>query len=387
MALVRLPGGMWVPTMFGGFSNNNVGASDAFTLDADEEECQFIGRVCLAGGSGSKTFGGGSTSIDWLPGASITFAADSTLRVGVKSTTIDDTNGPPGRATIGAAAFDVYDDLVGGTDTITSTTWRPTPMTTGTPFSVAHGDRLAVCFHLETTGGTPSVKVRSQATLSGNVPNFPVATLVTAGPTYAAQAIFPNLILIFSDGTIGWIDPTFPFSASSSETIGDTNLYGNIIKLPFDCAADAIAFQLTTGGTTNFDAGLWSDPAGTPTPMTNGTVSIDPNNMSANAARMQVHTLPAEVSLTKDTDYFAAIKQNSATALTAFHYDVANAAYFQTLGVDGDVYAGKSTAGAAVAQQASGLRRSLVWIRISSIDVSSGGGAAGMLYIPNLSGT
>ena len=61
--------------------------------------------------------------MQWLPGASTTFNAVSTLRVGIKqASSVSTSAGPPARATTGAAAFDVHKDLVGGTDTITSTT-------------------------------------------------------------------------------------------------------------------------------------------------------------------------------------------------------------------------------------------------------------------------
>src|SRR4030095_1310880 len=142
MAFVNLTGaGPWIPAMstglWGGTSINNLLGNDSCLLDADEEEVQFIGRVTIDGG-GAKTFGTSGSQISWLPGASITFAANSTVRVGIKNS-VDAGNGPPARATIGAAAFNVYDDLVGGTDTITSTTWRNDAMSAGTPFTITDG--------------------------------------------------------------------------------------------------------------------------------------------------------------------------------------------------------------------------------------------------------
>src|SRR6185503_5735076 len=110
MAQVRVPGGLWVPTYTPlwpsttqAYNRGNFG-----TLDADEEETQFIGRVCLAGGAAStKTFGTSGSKVGWLlGGGSVQLVATATLRVGVKkAATIDLANGPPARATIGAAAF------------------------------------------------------------------------------------------------------------------------------------------------------------------------------------------------------------------------------------------------------------------------------------------
>ena len=96
--------------------------------------------------------------MSWLSGASIAFIATANLRIGVKkAASISTSAGPPARATAGAAAFDVYTDLVGGADTIASTTWRDEAMVSGTPFSVVNGDLIAIGFHLDITSGRQSV--------------------------------------------------------------------------------------------------------------------------------------------------------------------------------------------------------------------------------------
>lgn len=232
--------GTWFPDRPQGQHTSTINAVDV-TLDADEEEYQIIGDVHIDGG-GSKTFGTSGSQIGWLPGATITFLAGSTLRVGVKkAASIDMANGPAARATIGAAAFDVYDDLVGGTDTITSTTWRNDAMSAGTPFTVTHGDLIAVCFHLDTASGTPNVKVRNGTTAT--TLSFPATTLVTSGPTYTNQGQLPNIIIVFDDGTLGWITPTVVFSVAdaSSATIGNGNIFGNIFRVPSSRKVDALS--------------------------------------------------------------------------------------------------------------------------------------------------
>lgn len=391
MALTRIGGGMWVPSTYFSLQGNAVasasvpmfGPSDACLVDADQEEAQFIGRVVLPAGTGSKTFGTSGSGISWLPGASITFQATATLRVGIKkSSVVDAANGPPARATIGSAAFNVWKDLTGGTDTITSTTWRTDSManTDGANVTVSHGDLIAVCFLMSITSSAQSVKVRGAQLTSLN--NFPATTLVTSGPTYAAQLENPNVVLTFDDGTIGWLDGTFLFStAGGSEAPGNGNIYANILQLPFDCAVDAIALPITEAGTTNFDVGLWSTPAGTPTAMTNGTLNVDPQILGSSAVRVGYFTLPAEVSLSKNTAYAAGLKQNSATGITIYWNDVAAAAQHQANGLDSNTYAAKSSAGASFSAQNSSLRRMVCFVRISSIDVTAAGGAHASTFV------
>lgn len=377
MTMTTIPGGMWLPAInqgFGGTSFTGT-ASDALLLDADEEEVQIFGTLVLAGGPGTKTFSTATPSaISWLPGASITFADDGAtdpiLSIGLKKTTIDFTNGPPARATLAVAGFDVYRQLVGGTDTITSTTWRSDVMAAGSNTSCTHGDFICIAFHLDKPGaGAQSIKVRG-GTPTVAVPNTPTATLVTSGPTYTATAVHPNLIITFSDGTIGWLEGAVVFTATSAATVGNGVIYANILQLPMDCQIDAVAAILNLNGTTtNADLGIWSDPLGTPASLK--TMSIDAQAVSASAARMVQRTFDSQASISKNTNYAVGVKQNSATNITIGAYDVSAGAHFQANGLDANCYAATSTGGAAFSQLVSGTRRAAVWVRISAVDVPS----------------
>lgn len=370
MAYIRLPGGIWAPTFPPGWGS--ITGSPTFndnTVDADEEEIQFIGRVYLAGGSGSKTFGTSGSELGWVAGASVTFAVDSTLRVGVKqASSVDTANGPPGRATIGAAAFDVYKDLIGGTDTISSTTWRNDVMAAGTPFTVNHGDLIAICFHLNTTAGTPSVKIR--ATSAGQWLH-PTTTSYQGGSYFTGGT--PSAVLKFDDGTIGWLDGSYVQAVfGGSESIGNTNLYGNIFRLPCDAKIDAIGGIFASAGTVAWDFGIYSDPLGTPTAMSGGEISVDPQTIG-NSTRGMMFPLSSELAIRKNTDYAIAVRQNSATSVTVVHYAVDDVAHFQANGLDSTCYAAKSTAGGAFAAQASSKRRAQFYFRISQIDTGNPG--------------
>lgn len=365
----------WNPYIGDGFAamTGYFTQSDAWLLDADEEEIQVIGTVCWADG-GSHTFGTSGSKIGWLAGASISFGVVAVLTIGIKkSSTIDASNGPPGRATIGAAAFDVSVGLVGGVDTISSTTWRDDAMTAGTPFTLAHGDMAAVCFHLDVTSGTQSIKVRAAAT--GATFNLPAATLVTSGPTYTAQTNFPNFIITADDGTLGWIESSIVNSAVGSEAIGNTNLYGNIIQVDAPVTIDAVRGMFTVSGTTAFDFGIWSDPLGTPAAVSGANVSVNPRNLSGATLRFLTVVLPTPLALTAGTNYALAVKQNSASSLTVQWSDVNATGEWVANGIGPEVYAAKSTAGGAFAAQNSSKRRAAFWFRVSAIDSGVAGNA------------
>ncbi len=378
VSLVSLIGsGLWLPIAFGGF-NIAIRSSADGVIDADEEEFQIIGRLRIDGG-GSKTFGTSGSKVSWLPGTPITFAANSTVRLGVKkASSIDTTAGPPARATIGAAAFDVYDDLVGGTDTITALTWRNDAMSAGTPFTITDGDLLAICFHLDTTSGSPSVKVRG---MSATTPTaFVSETLVTSGPTYTVQGNQPNVILTFDDGTLGWLEGTTIYSVAdaASGTIGNTNIFGNIFQVPYACAIDALAAILTPStSAANFSLALYSTPLGTPGLVE--AVSVDANVMGNNLQRWTIVPLTTPRTLTINTDYAIGVRQDTATAVTVEQYDVNDASFFKPNGMGAECYAATSTAAATFAAINSGKRRYHVYARICKLDNgASVAGSAGL---------
>ncbi len=143
---------------------------------------------------------------------------------------------------------------------------------------------------------------------------------------------------------------------------------------------DAVGVWLIEAGTTNLDIGLYSDPAGTPTPMTNGVVSVDPQIFASASNRFYVATLPEEVELSAGTQYAMGVKQNSATNITLSATDVAAAPHWQANGLTSTCYAATSTAGAAFSQLVSGTRRAAIYARVSSLDDGAGGGGGGMLY-------
>lgn len=317
MTMHRFEGSdLWVPMPY--LALDPVQATMGnITLDADEEEVQFIGHIILDGGqeAGSKTFGT-SSKIHWRTSTPITFASGATLRLGVKqASSISTSVGPPPRATIGAAAFDVYQDLVGGTDTISAITDHSTAMDTGS-LSVAHGDLIAICFHLDVSSGTPSVLIR--CALPGfSTWHFPATTLITSGPTYTAQQRTPAFILEFDDGSYGWLPLTFCQASMTSQAVGSAEKHGVLWNRPFPSKIDALrAYVQCAGGTSDFKLAIWSDPFGTP--VEEASVSIDGNWVVA-SNRLVSAALPESVYLKPNTDYVLGVERTGAGGVNLFY--------------------------------------------------------------------
>jgi hypothetical protein len=184
--------------------------------------------------------------------------------------------------------------------------------------------------------------------------------------------------LTFDDGTLGWIEPTAPFSVAdvATATIGNTNIYANIFQVPYSCKVDALAaLVIPSTNAANFALELYSTPLGTPALIE--SVACDANITAAiNAPRMVTVNLTTPRTLAINTDYAMGIQQTTATAVTSRQRDVSAAAHFKPLGGGAECYAATSTAGATFAAANSGKRRYLVWVRISALDdgVSAGGG-------------
>lgn len=365
MALQRLTGqGLWFPpNPFGTIGGGTFAASDVALLDAGGEEYQIIGAVSLEGG-GSATFGTSGSSLSWLPGGTIGFASGSSLRLGLK-TAISTTLGPPTRATYGSAAFAVYKELTGGTDTITSITARTDLMTSGTPFTVTDGDLIAICFYLDSSSGTPSIKIRQSSQTS--VGGLPAHTLITAsGATLVAQQLVANVVITFDDGSTGWIDQTVSFSASqtNSATIGINNIKGNIFRLPFPCSLKSISAILAIAG--DFSLDLYSSPLGTP--FKEGEILCDANITATASGRLYSRRFATAINLAANTDYAIGVRQTTATAQTIIQNDVAHVDHWQPWGLGPECYAADSVAGGTFTQVASGLRRYSLYAMIIHLD-------------------
>jgi hypothetical protein len=320
MSLVNLPNpGLWFPgTPLLHSGNGSPGYTMSnLTLDAATEKVVCVGRLWLADRGSSKAFSSAGAKIYWQSGSPTVFAnAATNLRIGLQDMDAADTS-IPGQPD---GTFDVYDDLVGATDTITSTTTQTTTMSSGSK-TLSHGDLIAVVFDLTARGGVDSVLVQGVATTTAT---FPWIGLFTA--SWAVQNMAPNIALEMDDGTLGLLDGTFPIFHSSGNTVtfgsvSSPNEYGIIFQVPFNCKIDAVRMVCAhNNGSADAEVILYSDPLGTPAAM--HTYTIDASFQQNSVNRPQVYPFGAEIELQANTDYAVTYKPTTATSISLGRWDI-----------------------------------------------------------------
>lgn len=384
MSYVRAPGmsRFYVPMFPNGLQYLSVtnGSGDWITLDAATEGAHLSGYVFWEDG-GTHTISSAGGKIGWLPGASVTFAdAGTTLRIGIQD--IDTASaGPHGDGT-----FDVYADLVGGTDTITSTTWLETAMESGTK-SVADGDLLTVAFDMSARGGTDSVKIRGSSAANGTIYNLPATVFQSTTPTYSNVQAKPNIKFIADDGTIGtfyggWVFSVLP--ANVAFTGGSTpDEYGLIYSFPFPVTVREVwACMDNAGQSPTWDFRIYTDPLGTPS--LQSSISMVRNNIiGGNAATTVIFAAIGPVDIAANTAFsFSVFNTHATNNIRLAYFDVNAVADWNLHDGGSGCYGISRTDGSgAFAQVSSGVRRYLMGIGISRLDDGAGGGGSSSFYI------
>src|SRR3990172_6971786 len=372
---------------FGGISGlhyplimyNGYGQASSGTLDAAGEKIVFIGRVYLEGGPGSKTISSAGGKIDWRT-ATITWATPgSTLRVGIAD--VDLTNGPPGRDD---GTFDVYKDLVQGTDSLASNTWTSTAMATGTK-TIAHGDLIAIVFELTVTLGVDSVTVTK---VNNNSVAYMLPFVSTfLGGVWASGAGSPCAVITFDDATLGSLDCSLA-QKTTTNTSFDVNSAADevccIFEVPGPVTVDALwarAGEDAAGG--DFEIILYSDPLGTPTVIE--TITIDADTIQATGSSDFIFCpLTVLRTLSKDTKYAVAVRPTTANNVNiqVITFDVEA---FKKCWPGGIKTQKGTRADQTGAFTASTTEIALAGVRIRSID-DGAGGAGGLLVHPGMAG-
>lgn len=272
MALQSLANGMGMPLdscMMWGSSSTSLN-----TIDAGGESVAFIGKVYIEGAASSKTISSGGGKIVFRTGT-VTFAnAGTNFRVGIQdlaATGLED------------GTFDVYADLTGGGGGLASNTWYELAMATGTK-TINHLDTVAICMEMTARGGADSVVISSfgHITINGTSINFPYKTNDTgSGPTRQASVV-NGAMIIFDDGTLGWIEgswisPGIESAASQTYNSGSTpDEYAAVFQVPFKMSVrGGYLIVGSIASTDNFEIILYSDAQGTP--VAERTVTVDPN--------------------------------------------------------------------------------------------------------------
>lgn len=334
----------------------SVASPSNSTIDATNESVMMIGRIWMNGGVlgvTQKTLDtSGSSSMGFRTGTSTFANAGTTLKVGLAD--VDMANGSPGRAVnvSDVITFDVSAAPVGGSGTITSAAWQEVVPTAGTK-TLTHGDLVAFCVQATARAGADSITIAAAAVPISNTGTFPLVSTFTG--SYANAGAVPNVVITFSDGTLGTIFGSYiTNSNATTKTWNNTSSpkeYGNVFRVPAPIGVIGVSCaNLNIGG--DMDFVLYSDPFGTP--VAERSVSIDSNIIGVAGASGVVFDLFGSVfPLKPNTDYVIAAKPTSASNVVMSFKTVNAAAHqaFDSLGVDS--YAVSRDTGAFSSQNSS----------------------------------
>jgi len=249
MALVALPRELLMISRDHPFS---IGST---VMDAVGESTAYIGTLHLSTGAGTSKVISSAGGKIYFANQTVVFAnAGSNLRVGIQDV---------GATGIEDGTFDVFADLVPGTDTVASDTFATATMSSGTK-TIADGDLIAVVIEWTARAGTDAVRPQRNDPVATN---FPYCTIDTgAGP--AKSTTLPICTIEFDDGTIGHFGPTTGLFVGTPVTFNSGSTpdeYALIFQVPFSCEIGGLAAFIG-----DIDAGddgeliLYSDPLGTP---------------------------------------------------------------------------------------------------------------------------
>lgn len=297
---------------------SRLGNSITSTMDAVGESVTYIGKCYLEGGSGSKTISSSGGKILWRTGSLITFAnAATNFRIGIQdvaATGLED------------GTFDVYADLTSSSG-IVGTTHYETAMTSGSK-TITHGDIIAISFEMTARGGSDSVSQFGRAVQysAATTLNFPYYTTDTgSGPTRTNTGAL-GAVILFDDGSLGWIDQAYyiPFSATSTITYGlnsSPDEYAAVFKLPYKCSISGGWFQLgDIASTDTFEVILYSSPD--TSPVAQRTSTIDPNlTGSTTTTTRYSYLFSSSYTLSANTWYGISMRPTSANTLTLGYLD------------------------------------------------------------------
>lgn len=302
MALVDLASSR-IPILPGfGTEGYSISTRVQTTMDAAGESTAYIGQLQWEDG-GSHTVSSAGGKIHWMPPVSATFAnAGTTIRIGIQDVVL--TTG------IEDGSFDVYKDLVGGTDPIAGAAPIATAMANGTK-TIANNDIIAVVIEMTSRGGADAVAPGRVSSL-GTLPYCTVDT--GSGPGKNASA--PLCMVEADDGALGifYAAITIPCGISTTSFNNGSAIdeYAIVFEVPVKCVIDALCGfigEIDSGETGNLL--LYTDPTGTPT--LQRTASIDPDVIGQVAAAVTGIIVPiTEYTLEVGTLYAISYQATSA---------------------------------------------------------------------------
>lgn len=306
MGLQRLPASIDIRSApFGNYGS--------VLMNAANESCSGIGQLVTSDGNGSKVLsaaGGGSI---WFEISSApTFAnAGTTLRVGIQD--VDYTTGR------GDGTFDVYKDLVGGTDTLNF--WTRAYMGSGTK-TMSPGDIFVFKIEMTSRGGTDSVSVKRQS-LDGNVGGFPYGSSNTG--TEIRHGHLPSVFIVFDDGTYGWFHATAPlglnansFAYGNYDSTSTPDEFAAVFSVPIEVTITEVGLGVNSVGPGDeMEVVIYSDPEGTPT-----VIETIPHDSDLIYSPGWVRRMCSPLTLTPNVLYAVSLRPTTAGPIQPLHKDM-----------------------------------------------------------------
>lgn len=346
-----------------------LGGSNATLLDAANEACIMVGQVFTDDGGSHTIDTTGSSSLGWLTG-SLTFAnAGTTVKVGLAA--VDTATGPPARAANVAdvITFDVSKSLTGGGGGITANAWQTHVPDAGTK-TIAHGDIVAFAVQMTARGGADAVRpTMGSVALGGST--LPTVTGFT-GAAYSLSSSYPNVVITFSDGTLGFLYGSNVFTTQNTTQTWNntgTNEYGNFFQMPVPVKIYGLTLNCAVSGDADFV--LYSDPLGTP--VAQKTCSVDLNTVgSATANKNFVVLFSSPYSTTASQPLAGIIKPTSATNVSSIYLTVNSSSHQKAYSLGTNCYAVNRASGAFAAQNSS-KDRFAIGLLVGAFDLGGGG--------------
>lgn len=351
-------------------------------MDATGEQVAFIGHCYIDGRAASKTIsaaGGGSISFRVN---SLTFAnGGTTLDVGIQD--ISTSSGPVARPD---GTFDVKKTLTGGGGGLSANSWNTISMTSGSGSkTISHGDLIAVMFDMTARAGADSVQIgTTYGIYPSNYATRPTVMTNLGGWASLGASGVPNCLITFDDGTLGILDGTLLSDGAgiTSEDYSDStnpDERGVVFQVPWDCKIDAYYVRMNqqSGAAADCTLKLYSAPTTAASAVANSTITILGEQLDASFQESTaIYTLPAAISLSKNTDYCLALKADS-TGTIGLYYYVQSSATHRAFLPGGTTMAKATRNNGAGNFSTTTTTQYMMGVRISSFDDGTGSGSGG----------
>lgn len=368
MAFQQIPP-LWVPNVGGGYGQS-PSFSSSLLIDATGEKAAYLGQVWRP-----DRLGGDITRVGFRFGT-VTKAGGSGLTVSLQDY---DPNNSPMRPD---EVIDQSVAIANGNASFATNSWiRTNPFDSNR--TVAFGENLAVVIEFDGAGrlGTDSFIVTG---LQRDRQFLTIGGALKTASWVTAPVPSQNVVLEFTDGVFGSLSPTAIICSAcaqlgyNSGTAG-ADEYALEFSLPFTCKIDGGWFDLNiANANSNFEFVIYEGTTAL------RTVAVDANSIQATSGTLSTTFSISELTLTANTVYRLAAKPTTTNGITLTYIDVADANHWQATSggtafrmaqrVDGGAWTTTTT------------RRPFAGVRVSSIDVGSGGSSGGLFTPRSMSG-